>query len=87
MIASHLKKLPLPHETSLQVLAYLYLPMLVLIAHSFNANRTATVWTEFSFAWYGASWPTGGGAELGDSRRHRHGLRHRHRPAGGAGHL
>jgi spermidine/putrescine transport system permease protein len=53
MIALHLKKLPLTREVSLLMLAYLYLPILVLIAYSFNANRSATVWTEFSFAWYG----------------------------------
>ena len=53
MIALHLKKLPLTREISLLILAYLYLPILVLIAYSFNANRSATVWTEFSFAWYG----------------------------------
>lgn len=53
MIAQHLKKLPGTRETSLLVLAYLYLPILVLIGYSFNANRSATVWTEFSFAWYG----------------------------------
>ncbi len=33
--------------------AYLYLPILLLITLSFNENRTATVWTEFSFDWYG----------------------------------
>ena len=53
MIALHLKKLPLTREVSLLILAYLYLPIFVLIAYSFNANRSATVWTEFSFAWYG----------------------------------
>ncbi|MBF8732765.1 ABC transporter permease [Pseudomonas guariconensis] len=52
MIAQHLKKLPLTREASLLVLAYLYLPIFVLIGYSFNANRSATVWTEFSFAWY-----------------------------------
>ncbi len=35
------------------VLVYLYLPVAVLVFYSFNGNRTATVWTEFSFAWYG----------------------------------
>jgi spermidine/putrescine transport system permease protein len=33
--------------------AYLYLPVLVLIALSFNANRSATIWTGFTFDWYG----------------------------------
>ncbi len=47
-----LKRLPLTLETSLLVLAYLYLPVAVLIFYSFNANRTATVWTSFSIDWY-----------------------------------
>ena len=34
--------------------AYLYIPIVVLIALSFNANRTATIWTGFSLDWYGA---------------------------------
>jgi len=53
MISLHLKKLPATREISLLILAYLYVPILVLIVYSFNANRSATVWTEFSFAWYG----------------------------------
>ncbi|MDX1604990.1 MAG: ABC transporter permease [Candidatus Competibacterales bacterium] len=32
--------------------AYLYLPIVILIALSFNANRTATLWTGFSTEWY-----------------------------------
>ena len=32
--------------------AYVYLPIAILIALSFNQNRTVTVWTEFSFDWY-----------------------------------
>ena len=31
---------------------YVYLPILVLIALSFNENRTVTVWTGFSLDWY-----------------------------------
>lgn len=34
-------------------LVYLYLPIVVLIALSFNANRVATIWTGFSWQWYG----------------------------------
>ncbi|AKI01828.1 ABC-type spermidine/putrescine transport system, permease component II [Hoeflea sp. IMCC20628] len=30
----------------------LYLPILVLIAFSFNANRSVVLWTEFSLDWY-----------------------------------
>lgn len=44
-----------PHLVALCVgLAFLYLPMLVLIAYSFNASRLVTVWGGFSTRWYGA---------------------------------
>lgn len=33
-------------------LAFLYLPMLVLVVYSFNASRLVTVWTGFSVKWY-----------------------------------
>ncbi len=36
------------------VLAFLHLPLLILIAFSFNANRF-TVWTGFSLQWYRAA--------------------------------
>lgn len=32
--------------------AYVYLPIVILVALSFNANRTVTVWTGFSLEWY-----------------------------------
>lgn len=32
--------------------AYLYLPIVVLIGLSFNANRSATIWTGFTTDWY-----------------------------------
>jgi spermidine/putrescine transport system permease protein len=35
-------------------MAYLYVPLIILIALSFNANRSATIWTGFSFDWYSA---------------------------------
>ncbi|MFD1329155.1 ABC transporter permease [Mycoplana ramosa] len=47
------KRFPFTREISLAVLAYLYVPVIVLIAYSFNANRTATVWTHASLDWYG----------------------------------
>ena len=34
-------------------LAFLYLPLAVVIAYSFNASKLVTVWTGFSTAWYG----------------------------------
>lgn len=39
--------------TALIVFAYLYLPIVVLIAYSFNENRLATIWTGFTLDWYG----------------------------------
>lgn len=40
--------------TSLGIgLGFLYLPMLVLIAYSFNSNKLVTVWAGFSTKWYG----------------------------------
>lgn len=34
-------------------LAFLYLPMLVLMVYSFNASKLVTVWAGFSTKWYG----------------------------------
>lgn len=34
-------------------LAFLYLPLLVVMGYSFNASRLVTVWTGFSTIWYG----------------------------------
>jgi len=34
-------------------LAFLYLPMLVLVIYSFNESRLVTVWAGFSTKWYG----------------------------------
>lgn len=34
--------------------AFLYLPILLLVAYSFNASRLVTVWGGFSLEWYGA---------------------------------
>ena len=48
----NIRRFPLTREVSLFVLAYLYLPVFVLIGYSFNANRTATVWTHASLDWY-----------------------------------
>ncbi|HSJ28055.1 MAG TPA: ABC transporter permease [Acidimicrobiia bacterium] len=35
------------------VFAFLYLPILLLIAYSFNDNRNVGIWTGFSTRWYG----------------------------------
>ncbi len=34
--------------------AFLYLPIVILVAFSFNANQSATIWTSFSLKWYAA---------------------------------
>ena len=34
--------------------AFLYVPVFILMAYSFNESRLATVWSGFSFKWYGA---------------------------------
>jgi len=34
--------------------AFLYLPILILIVHSFNASQLVTVWGGFSTRWYGS---------------------------------
>src|SRR5690606_41791425 len=34
--------------------AFLYIPILSVVAYSFNASRVATVWGGFSTRWYGA---------------------------------
>jgi spermidine/putrescine transport system permease protein len=35
------------------VYSFLYLPIVVVVLFSFNANRLATIWTGFSTDWYG----------------------------------
>lgn len=42
----------LPVAMSL-ALIFLYVPIVILVALSFNENRTATIWTGFSTQWYG----------------------------------
>jgi spermidine/putrescine transport system permease protein len=47
-----LRRFPGIRLTGLFFFAYLYLPIVVLIALSFNENRSATIWTGFSTDWY-----------------------------------
>ena len=35
-------------------LAFLYAPIVILVAYSFNASRLVTVWGGFSTRWYAA---------------------------------
>lgn len=46
-----------PHFLALALgLAFLYLPILTLIAYSFNGSRLVAVWGGFSTKWYGELW-------------------------------
>lgn len=38
------------------VFAYLYLPILVLVAFSFNGSRQMSVWSGFTWDWYARAW-------------------------------
>ncbi|MEO6245575.1 MAG: ABC transporter permease [Opitutaceae bacterium] len=38
------------------VLAFLYLPILVLVVYSFNASRLNILWEGFTWKWYGELW-------------------------------
>jgi putrescine transport system permease protein len=40
-------------------LAFLYLPILLLVVYSFNASRLVTVWGGFSTQWYAGLWRNG----------------------------
>src|SRR6185295_18517438 len=41
------------------VLLFLYLPIAVLMAYSFNASRLNVVWEGFTFSWYRRVWENG----------------------------
>jgi spermidine/putrescine transport system permease protein len=41
------------------VLAFLYLPILVLVAYSFNASRLNILWEGFTLRWYAELWSHG----------------------------
>lgn len=48
-------RLRAPHLLALVFgIAFLYLPILILVAYSFNASRLVTVWGGFSTRWYAA---------------------------------
>jgi len=51
--AFEVKRWPGTTVAAMCFFVYVYLPILILIALSFNDNRTATIWTEFSTKWYG----------------------------------
>lgn len=50
-----MKRFRWPHFLALVCgLAFLYIPILVLVVYSFNASRLVTVWGGFSMRWYAA---------------------------------
>lgn len=53
--ARELRRQPLFTGISWLVLVFLYTPIAVLVAFSFNDNRSVVRWTEFSLRWYRAA--------------------------------
>lgn len=51
-----MKRSRLPLYTTLAVLFFFYLPILVLVVNSFNASRFGSVWEGFSLVWYRRLW-------------------------------
>lgn len=49
---SHAAEMPGFRGFTLLFFAYLYAPLAILVVFSFNATRSATVWTGFSLDWY-----------------------------------
>lgn len=47
-----LRDFPSFRLVSYLVFAFLYLPLLFVVAYSFNSNRVVTVWKGFTFSWY-----------------------------------
>ncbi len=45
-----------PLLTTLLVLAFFYLPIIVLVVNSFNAAKYGTAWHGFTLHWYGELW-------------------------------
>lgn len=44
---------PIPNIVLWLVFLFLYIPLLVVIIYSFNESKLASVWSGFSFKWYG----------------------------------
>ena len=50
------RRMPGMRALGLAALLFLYLPLAVLVAYSFNANRLALIWTGFSAQWFARAW-------------------------------
>ncbi|MDR2565621.1 MAG: ABC transporter permease [Bifidobacteriaceae bacterium] len=48
-----LNRFPGLGTVSVVALAFLYVPMLIVVAYSFNGGNQALIWQGFSFQWYG----------------------------------
>lgn len=48
----NIRRFPGTRLTTWAFFLYLYLPIVILIVLSFNANRSATIWTGFTTDWY-----------------------------------
>ncbi|PWR23204.1 ABC transporter permease [Zavarzinia compransoris] len=53
MAANPLRRFPGTGIAALAFFAFLYAPVIVLIALSFNSGRSSTLWEGFTFDWYG----------------------------------
>jgi putrescine transport system permease protein len=51
---SHKPSSAIPNIMLWLVFLFLYIPLLVVIVYSFNESKLASVWSGFSFKWYGA---------------------------------
>lgn len=52
MAGSNLRRSPLPAIVTWAVLLFFYIPIILLVINSFNANRQGTDWTGFTLRWY-----------------------------------
>jgi spermidine/putrescine transport system permease protein len=58
--ALNLRRQPGFNQIAWMCIFFLYAPIAVLIAFSFNDNRSVVVWTDFSFRWYEAAFDNRG---------------------------
>jgi spermidine/putrescine transport system permease protein len=56
----NLRRQPGFNQIAWMCIFFLYAPIAVLIAFSFNDNRSVVVWTDFSFRWYEAAFDNRG---------------------------
>jgi spermidine/putrescine transport system permease protein len=59
-VTLNLRRQPGFNQIAWMCIFFLYAPIAVLIAFSFNDNRSVVVWTDFSFRWYEAAFDNRG---------------------------